>query len=1642
MSDEKVKSVCFVCNKSGEDLITFSEETLKKCQTILKFRKIHNLKYKNIILPDEYTDSGYHRACYKTFTGLMKKYCTFEPYSAEKKRVKKQISGVVAGNSASISLSIPVLSSEAPDSQFSPTEFSTTPQQILQSQLIDAQPSTSSQLTPISDESLDPQSLTLQDNNYILESNIGDNNTVTPGSNIVFESVGSKNDNEVVCIFCNKEKKKVRSSLVPLHAADVHKFKDSVRSKIEGHEEYKEFLSKLDNFSGSKIFYHKKCRVEFDNKLTSLKAQPKKTEWHYYREYHQIVFNEISEIINEEVIKKGRCFLLVYLHDLYIDSLEKIFKENYIEMTSTFTAHHLEEKILKEFSEKVKFFNIHNKKIIAPKYLQTIDDSILDNLKTENILQKSALLLRKLILKMEKNKLPTKNITSEHLISGEVSIPPELLHFYFTLLGGTNNKRKNSVKCVRQVRSYCQDVIYGVHNGQIKTSKHIMLGMTLKSLTSSRKIIDIVNRYGHCISYQGVEELETEITYTSMEKSSLCPEKIVKKSGLFTGVAYDNFDRYVETSSGKDTLHDTVGIIYQNIDLDTTAEPEMSIALSENTGNILLNEERTTTEESEMSEAPVENIENISPNKRRKSIEEQEMSEVSSGNITPGEKNEERKRRRRAFEEISFDEILYPKKPKMTSELQLSVDDLQYVDSGKNTEIDTIWMVSHALGLPNVPMWVGFNSRINDHDSPQQIISYLTPINASPTNTSIVLQTMEQSKKIAEDLQQPSIQVTYDLAIAKVALQIQASEKPTFDNLFIHLGPFHIMMAYFKAIGKVISDCGLTNVMVESTLLANGSVNGFIDGKHFNRCKRLHPLVALGLEILHFKSFLQNDNIILSNDVIGEVERLQNCEISAFEIENENLKELMNNYNIYKQQTLNGEHGKTAQFYLIYINLLHHYLDLSRSIRTGNFELFKSVLPKITNIFFICNQQNYSRWTVKYSDNLQQVAETHPDLYEGFQKGCFGIKRTTKPFSRQPIDLVLEQTINADAARRLTGIIHFTKSISARQRWARNHDVRSTIISQVYLELGLHSHQDVSADLKPHNIRKNNKQLQRFIATFDQFINPFSLDVPTDKLLNISSGKSASPPVEEFLLNIEANGDNLRKTFISECHADIGRFEKPIQKISIDNFSKDYEKKKKIKIGGKIQEVKIQKDLFGRMLGISLDYKIDFAKILSYPITSVPLSMCHLDGTICKTDKSALLKGLEKEVEHEEPPRIDVVLIDGFFLLHTMKNVPKQFGNISKKMLQMVTHLRASRIDVIFDQYFTPSIKDYEHSQRFESAELEYTITGPEQVRPSDFSKELRNSNFKKALVDFFILHWATDEMVPFIGNKIIHINFNKCHSFTVNEANQVMTSIIEELSCPKHEEADTKIIYHVCEIDYGANIVIRTADTDVAAIMLGHMHRLNDQSHVWMLTGTGNNLRYVDLTKIHAKLGESICKSLPGLHAITGCDYNPAFFRKAKLKPFKLLKKYVEFQQAFLKFGDSKIFEDPKEQQRIFNIIQSFICYLYNVGNLNDVDAARLQIFIESYSVSDLNEAFNTKKLRNFDASNLAPCKSELLQQFLRANYICSIWNNAHMKNPTKYDPVNNGWILENNQYHFKWFEGDQLPNDVSESLKTLPGM
>ena len=83
-----------------------------------------------------------------------------------------------------------------------------------------------------------------------------------------------------------------------------------------------------------------------------------------------------------------------------------------------------------------------------------------------------------------------------------------------------------------------------------------------------------------------------------------------------------------------------------------------------------------------------------------------------------------------------------------------------------------------------------------------QNIWYLPQVIQSPTSTSVVAETMRRLWRIASEGQKENNSVTYDLAITKLAMQIQAEEKSTFDKSFISIRFFHLEMAFFFCPGK------------------------------------------------------------------------------------------------------------------------------------------------------------------------------------------------------------------------------------------------------------------------------------------------------------------------------------------------------------------------------------------------------------------------------------------------------------------------------------------------------------------------------------------------------------------------------------------------------------------------------------------------------------------------------------------------------------------------------------------------------------------------------------------------------------------------------------------------------------------------
>ena len=59
-----------------------------------------------------------------------------------------------------------------------------------------------------------------------------------------------------------------------------------------------------------------------------------------------------------------------------------------------------------------------------------------------------------------------------------------------------------------------------------------------------------------------------------------------------------------------------------------------------------------------------------------------------------------------------------------------------------------------------------------------------------------------------------------------------------------------------------------------------------------------------------------------------------------------------------------------------------------------------------------------------------------------------------------------------------TGITSLTNSVGIRQRWARTHFWHIKTISYVFGKVGMSKKEDDMQDLRPNQMKKNNKHLQ------------------------------------------------------------------------------------------------------------------------------------------------------------------------------------------------------------------------------------------------------------------------------------------------------------------------------------------------------------------------------------------------------------------------------------------------------------------------------------------------------------------------------------------------------------------------------------
>ena len=69
-------------------------------------------------------------------------------------------------------------------------------------------------------------------------------------------------------------------------------------------------------------------------------------------------------------------------------------------------------------------------------------------------------------------------------------------------------------------------------------------------------------------------------------------------------------------------------------------------------------------------------------------------------------------------------------------------------------------------------------------------------------------------------------------------------------------------MYYFTSLGRIIEGSGGLYVLTEMEAVAPGSLNNFLKGKMYNRCRRVNILLSSALHTFHFQTFMQDEKFI------------------------------------------------------------------------------------------------------------------------------------------------------------------------------------------------------------------------------------------------------------------------------------------------------------------------------------------------------------------------------------------------------------------------------------------------------------------------------------------------------------------------------------------------------------------------------------------------------------------------------------------------------------------------------------------------------------------------------------------------------------------------------------------------------------
>ena len=419
------------------------------------------------------------------------------------------------------------------------------------------------------------------------------------------------------------------------------------------------------------------------------------------------------------------------------------------------------------------------------------------------------------------------------------------------------------------------------------------------------------------------------------------------------------------------------------------------------------------------------------------------------------------------------------------------------------------------------------------------------------------------------------------------------------------LGTFHTIMMFMAIIYKRFKDAGLKDVMIQSGVLAEGSVDQALSGKMYNRGIRAYKLMyeaLLSIFLENMEEYYENDlwNISFIQDGKAALEELAKDPCDETYQQFSNSKDFKSYYHLFLdyKTKMRSDGSQLTQFWITFLDMVEVLLNTVYATRAGRWVLLLESYRDIIPYTFAYDHLNYAKYLTSLLAELVNLDQSHPDVYQEFMIGNFSAQLSSNnSFGRTELDKMIEVTINKDT-KCPGGLKGFSTSIDQVNRWTLNATHRADMCRCLQDHLHHATNSDVHHDLRRSRIAKDIQSVTSIVDVLkNTFVHPFMSDI---NLVSISSGLEATQKVADDLLNAKKIGQQAMEKFIKERLEDKTiEYFAPVKKTNLATF-KNLVKVVKVSVKQRMIPLRYHRDIFGQISIIMQKRDVGLRNVLAY----------------------------------------------------------------------------------------------------------------------------------------------------------------------------------------------------------------------------------------------------------------------------------------------------------------------------------------------------------------------------------------------------------------------------------------------------------